>query len=53
MHIQQVGLSIFYLPGFWTKVLLLFDCCSFFVFVLFDLAVRSGVADVSLFFTFA
>ena len=51
IHIQQVGLSIFYLPSFWTNVLLLFDCCSF--FVLFDLAVRSGVADVSLFFTFA
>ena len=27
---------------------LMFDCCSF--FVLFDLAVRSGVADVSFFF---
>ena len=34
-----------------TDVLLLSDCCSF--FVLFDLAVRSGVADVSLFFKFA
>ena len=52
MHIQQVGLSIFYLPSFWTNVLLLFDCCIF-VCVLFDLAVRSGVADVSLFLTFS
>ena len=29
-------MSIFYLPSFWTNVLLLFDCSSF--FVLFDLA---------------
>ena len=53
IHIQQVGLSVFYPPSFWTSVLLLFDCCSFCFAVLFDLAVRSAVADVSLFFTFA
>ena len=39
IHIQRVGLSIFYLPSSWTNVLLLFDCCSF--FVCFDVAVRS------------
>ena len=32
----------------------MFYCCLIVVvFILFDLAVRSGVADVSLFFTFA
>ena len=44
IHIQQVGLSIFYIPSFWTNVLLLFDDVVF--LVLFGHAVRSGVADV-------
>ena len=30
IHIQQVGLSIFYLPSFWTNVLLLYDFLIYF-----------------------
>ena len=34
IYIQQFGLPIFYLPSFWTNVLLLFDCCRFYGLIL-------------------